>query len=304
MRLRIYEAALFGLLVATLPATAQQNSSLQPLFQALRQQGLGGGQYEGTFTPTPQQMLERVNRSTIQELASASNALVRNPNDVKALVQRAVAADDASMASLYRSFWLHFAAKDLERALRIDPNNFPAHHYYGDVCFRVGDSNDAQPVMHLAVTHFTKAIQLQPNSARTYMGRGWAYLMMDDQAHARADFNKALQLDPSLRPQLVREANSIMQTRRQKGCVQAMLQRMGAYVVNRNARTASQCADVKGYWTGSECRISTAMAPGPILAGPQDSKTANAGLGAGNCAPPPNAVDDRYDPRAGGYVVR
>lgn len=303
MKARVWDAAVVGLLISMPAIRAQQNDGMQALVQAMHQQGLAGGMYEGMFAPTPQQMLQRVDRNTIQQLVSASAALARNPNDVNALVQRA-STDSAAMESMYRQSWLHFAAKDLERALRIDPNNFPARHYYGDVCYRVGDVSDAQPVMHLAVVQFTKALQLNPGSAPTWMGRGWAYLMLDDQTHARADFEKALQLDPNLRPKLIREANSIMQTRKQKGCVQAMLRRMGAYVVNRNARTADQCAGVKGYWTGSECRISTAMAPGPLLLGPQDSATGNAGLNGPSCAPPTGAPDDKYSPRAGGYVVR
>jgi hypothetical protein len=73
--------------------------------------------------------------------------------------------------------------------------------------------------MHLAVNHFNRAIQLKPDSARTYMGRGWAYLMMDDQVHANADFQKTLQLDPSLRSELTKEATGIREKRLQKGCI-------------------------------------------------------------------------------------
>jgi tetratricopeptide (TPR) repeat protein len=106
--------------------------------------------------------------------------------------------------------------------------------------------NAAQPVMHPAVIHFNRALQLKPDSARTYMGRGWAYLMMDDQAHANADFQKALQLDPSLRDQLVRQANGIRQKRAQKGCIQAAMQRGGVKgVMAANCPPPPDAADYK-----------------------------------------------------------
>jgi tetratricopeptide (TPR) repeat protein len=172
-------------------------------------------------------------------------------------------------------------------------------------CFQAGDVGAAQPIMHLAVIQFTKAIALRPNSARSYMGRGWAYLMLNDGAHAQADFRKALRLDPGLRNQLVTEAKAILEKKCEGSAAAAMLQRMGAYSVNRDARTASQCAAVKGYWNGSECRISTAMAPGPLMLGPKDSVTGNARFSGGCAAQPnPNAPDYKYNRRAGGVFVK
>jgi tetratricopeptide (TPR) repeat protein len=252
------------------------------------------------FNVSPQQMFAGVDAATVRQFVAVSNTLQRNPNDVNALISRAGISLNISNRSLYSFQWVHFAAKDLERALRLDPNNFPAHHDYGMACFKAGDVNDAQPVMHLAVMQFTKAIQLRPDSARSYMGRGWAYLMLDDPTHANADFQQALQLNPGLRSELTTEAEAIRQKRAQKGCITAMMQRMGAYIVNRNARTPEQCAAAKGYWTHSECRISTAMAPGPVMGDP----TGNAGLGGHSCPPPPDAVNNKYSSRAGGYVVK
>jgi tetratricopeptide (TPR) repeat protein len=261
-------------------------------------------QANNPFSLTPQQMLQGVDAQTVQQLNAASAAVQKNPNDVNALVTRAVIDLDIADKSPYSYQWVQSAAVDLEKALRLQPNNFYALHNYAMAYYQSGDFGDGQPAMHQAIVFFTKALQVQPNSARTYMGRGWAYLMLDDEAHANADFQKALQLDPSLRQQLTQQADAIRQKRAQKGCVQAMMQRMGAYVVDHNAVTANQCAAHKGYWTGSECRISTAMAPGPIAAGGQDAETANRGLNAGNCTPPRDAVDDKYNPRIGGSVVR
>lgn len=93
------------------------------------------------------------------------------------------------------------------------------------------------------------------------MGRGWAYLMMDDLADAQADFSRALQIDSSLHNELETEANAIAAKRAQKPAVLAMMRKLGSYVVNQTARTPQQCGIVKGYWTNNECRVSTAMAP-------------------------------------------
>lgn len=209
------------------------------------------GNYNNAFSLTPQQMLEGVDSASVQQLNAASNAIVRNPNDVNALVTRAVVSLKVADRSRYSFQWVHFAAKDLEKAIRLDPNNFYALHNYAMACYQAGDFSDAQPAMHLAVIQFTKAIQVKPDSARSYMGRGWAYLMMDDQANANADFQKALRLDPNLQDQLVRQAAAIRQKRAQKACVVAMMQH----------RSAGHCA-------------------------------------------PPDAVNDKYNPRAGGYFLK
>lgn len=256
------------------------------------------------FSVSPQQMLQGVDVQTAQQLSAASNAIQRNPNDVNALLQRGTISLGIADRSPYSFQWVHFAAIDLEKALRLDPNSFVAHHAYGVAYYMAGDASDDQPNMHQAVAQFTRAIQLKPDFARSYMGRGYAYLMMDDEAHADPDFQKALQLDPSLQNQLTTQADAIRQKRGQKGCVKAMMDRMSAYVVDRGATTPTQCAAHKGYWAGSECRISTAMAPGPLALGSQDAATGNRGLASGGCAPPRNAVNNRYDPRIGGSVVK
>jgi tetratricopeptide (TPR) repeat protein len=285
MKVRIYRVIFLGVLMSTLDAQAQQNPGLQALFQALHQHGYAGGTYDGFFTATPQQMIERVDSNTIQQLAAASNVLQRSPNDVNALVQRGSSALSAADQSMYRDSWLHFAAQDLESALRLEPNNFYARHNYAQTCLESGDVSSEQRVTQLAVFHFTKAIALKPDSARSYMGRGWAYLMLKDEAHASADFEKALQLDPSLRPQLVAEANAIRQKLGQIAGAQQTLRAMGSYTVDHSARSAEQCAANKGYWTNGECRFT------------------DLGLHQG-FAPPDSPGTGTYNPRAGGTFVK
>jgi tetratricopeptide (TPR) repeat protein len=216
------------------------------------------------FQVSQQQLLEGVPQNLVQRFIDAATAIHERPTDINAQIELAAVCLDIANRSHYSFQWIHYAAKTLEQVLRQNPNNFMARHDYAMACFQEGDLNPAQPVMRLAITHFKKAIALKPDSARSYMGRGWAYLMLDDSAHAQADFNAALQIDPSLRNELENEARAIAAKRAQKPAVEAMMRRLGSYVVNSTARTAQQCAAIKGYWTNNECRISTAMAPFPV----------------------------------------
>ena len=252
--------------------------------------------------PAAQEMAQYADPALLQQFGQYTAQLNANPRNVAVLTNRGVVSMTIARKSPMGVFWLYAASKDLEKAIQLAPNDFYAHHNYAEVCFRYGDAPNDHSAELLAVREYTKAIEIKPDSARSYMGRSWAYLMLNDAAHSAADAQRALQIDPRLRADLENESNAIRERLRQSACAQQTVQRMGAYTVNRNARTSQQCAGVKGYWTAGECRISTAMAPGPVMAG-QDSATANAGLSGGNCAPV-DATDHKYSPRAGGYVVK
>ena len=256
-----------------------------------------------TALPTPQEMMKASDPALLRQFQQYSQQIEADPRNVAALTNRGVISMTIARHSMLDVFWLYAAAKDLEKAVQLAPNDFYAHHNYAEACFRYGDAPNDHSAEQLAIREYTRAIEIRPNSARSYMGRSWAYLMLNDTARAAADAQRTLQLDPSLRADLENESNAIRQRKGQFACAQQTVQRMGAYYVNRNAHTADQCAAAKGYWTSGECRISTAMAPGPVAMGSQDARTANAGLGGGNCAPV-DAPDHRYSPRAGGYVVK
>ncbi|MDR1574716.1 MAG: hypothetical protein LBS37_01810 [Treponema sp.] len=49
----------------------------------------------------------------------------------------------------------------------------------------------------LAIADYTRTINLNPNDSYAYNYHGYAYLMKDDESRARADFLKALQIDPN-----------------------------------------------------------------------------------------------------------
>jgi tetratricopeptide (TPR) repeat protein len=76
-----------------------------------------------------------------------------------------------------------------------------------------------------AVDAFNHAIALNPRSARSYLGRGWAYYQMNEEAHANADFQKALQLDPSLRADMQKEIGNIQERHRQENNTRGTLLR-------------------------------------------------------------------------------
>ncbi len=281
---------------------ALRNTGLIALFfsAAAAAQGLMAPQ---DAMPTAQEMAKYADPALLQQFEQYTTQLNANPRNVAVLTNRGVVSMSIARKSPMGVFWLYAAAKDLERAIQLGPNDFYAHHNYAEACFRYGDSPNDHSAELLAIREYTRAIEIKPDSARSYMGRSWAYLMLHDEAHAAADAQRTLQLDPRLRADLENESNAIRQHSSQFACAQQTVQRMGAYYVDRTARTAQQCATVKGYWTSGECRISTAMAPGPVMAGAKDAATANAGLSGSRCAPP-DAGDNRYSPRAGGYVVK
>jgi tetratricopeptide (TPR) repeat protein len=136
-----------------------------------------------------------------QMLQDSSTALARNPNDEAAYVRRGVAH-------------LVLAIRDFEAALRLRPDDFFAHHNYAHAAFLAGRPQ-------VAVQEFTRALALNPNAARSYMGRGWSWLMLGQDSRAQADFNQALQLDRSLQAQLASTANDIRRSRAQHPTVQA-----------------------------------------------------------------------------------
>lgn len=211
--------------------------------------------------PSNEEMTRGVDPRLLNQLAQLTAQIQANPQNVAALDNRGVVSLTISRKSPLGVFWLYVAAVDLEKAIQMAPNDFYARHNYAEVCFRYGDAPNDHSAMNLAVSQYTKAIEIRPNSARSYMGRSWAYLMLGDEARFEADARRALQLDPSLQTDMQKEVAGIRENRRQGAAAQETLRRMGTYYVQGSAHTATQCAQFKGYWTNSECRISTAMNP-------------------------------------------
>jgi TPR repeat protein len=134
-------------------------------------------------------------------------------------VNRGVAAHRLAKKSRYGDYLDWLAAKDLEAAVKLDPKDFTAWHNYGDLNYASGDDwvHNSHANAQRALWAFNHAIALNPKSARTYLGRGWTYYELNDQAHADADFQKALQLDPSLRADMQKEIANIQERHRRVG---------------------------------------------------------------------------------------
>jgi TPR repeat protein len=161
------------------------------------------------------------------ELGTLIDRLKRNPNDVDSLIRCGVFFMQEAPNHLDSfSNWMAVSKYELARAVSLEPNNFYARHNYGQALFQGGDlkplEGDAarfnpqaaaerasHPNMRLAVAEFTSAIEINPRSARSYMGRGFAYLMLGDSSNAQQDFDQALRLDPTLRHDLETEAAAI-----------------------------------------------------------------------------------------------
>jgi Flp pilus assembly protein TadD len=125
-----------------------------------------------------------------------------------------------------------------------------------------------------ALWAFDHAIALNPKSARSYLGRGWTYYQLNDQAHANADFQKALQLDPSLRADMRKEIANIDKRHQQEDAARGTMAQMARYFVLKSARNQEECAAGKGTWvtqynrngtaaSNGECHVSMALYPGP-----------------------------------------
>ncbi len=121
-----------------------------------------------------------------------SQRIHQDPRDANAYVTRAA-------CRLSPSPWLRkpplqnveSAVSDLEIALKLDPQNYYAHHNYAHAAYLLGF--DA-----FAIGEFTKAIALNPKSARSYLGRGWANSNLCRMNDMAADFAQAERLDPAL----------------------------------------------------------------------------------------------------------
>jgi tetratricopeptide (TPR) repeat protein len=218
--------------------------------------------------PSTEQMLRNKDPQKVQLLASLTDRLKKNPNDIDALDQRGqLYLQFSELKDLYWSYWQDLAAKDLERAVQLNAKDFTAWLNYGLLNFEVGDMwwvNDHSNAKR-SVWAYTNAIQLKPNYARAYVGRGWSYLEMGDEQHANADFQTALRLDPSLKGVIEQESAAIRNQNAQVPGARAEIKMMGDYWVAPNVHDYYQCQALKGVWAeaNNECRFSKMLNAAP-----------------------------------------
>ena len=72
------------------------------------------------------------------------------------------------------------------------PKSAQEYHDQGMSCLMAGGAGPAE-----AVEYFSKAIEQDPHFVKSYNCRGVAYVMLEQYDKAKADFEKALELDPN-----------------------------------------------------------------------------------------------------------
>jgi tetratricopeptide (TPR) repeat protein len=247
-------AAIVATLAVGRVAVAQQSSSW-----------LGGWLQ---VQPSPQRIeadLQRQDPKLVQTMASDVAALQKNPNNAAALSELGAVClafqEQKNPTSLW-TVWQEVSAKALEKAVQLNPKDWIAWHNYGQLNFEAGDlwalrdhSNARR-----AVWAFDHAIALNPQSARSFMGRGWAYLEMDDAAHANADFQTTLRLDPTRRADIDKEIGIIRGQKAQEARARGTVGQIGAigsfwHDLDMRAKDSDPgaCARVQGTWSGSSC---------------------------------------------------
>ena len=78
---------------------------------------------------------------------------------------------------------------DLNEVIRLEPNNADAYQMRG--YFHLDKMDDPAT----AIGDLSRAITIMP-SAQSYLTRAWAYLDLNDEEKAGADFERAIRLDP------------------------------------------------------------------------------------------------------------
>lgn len=80
------------------------------------------------------------------------------------------------------------AHKDLERAVALSPDSYPAHYLLGNVLAKTGDVDGA-------IRQYETAIRLSPGQPRTYVQLGLALEKKNQMAEAERNFEAALSAD-------------------------------------------------------------------------------------------------------------
>ena len=144
--------------------------------------------------PSVERVLAGCDPQQVREFQQLSAVLSKNPNDEGARVNRGVTAHRLAKKIRYGDYLDWLAAKDLEKAVKLDPKDFTAWHNYGDLNYASGDNwaHNSHANADRAVWAFSQAIALNPKSARTYLGRGWTYYELNDAGARRCRFSKGV----------------------------------------------------------------------------------------------------------------
>ena len=148
------------------------------------------------------------------QIAQATARIQQNPRDTNAWVTRAVYYMTLGPGGVSPPLHnLEHAVSDLETALKIDPRNFYALHNYGQVAYLLNFDE-------FAVYEYRKALTVNPRSARSYVGIGWAYYDECKFNDAIANFNQAVRMDYSMQSQIA-SSQKIQQKRQECASIEA-----------------------------------------------------------------------------------
>jgi tetratricopeptide (TPR) repeat protein len=139
--------------------------------------------------------------------AALNQEIRANSRNVNALITRAACNLNSSRPPYKPPLQnVELAVADLEAALRLEPQNYYALHNYAQAAYLLGFDQ-------YAATEYTKAIEVNPHGARSYLGRGWAYANLCQLKNMNEDFGQAVRLDHSLQRE-VASAQQVSQAER------------------------------------------------------------------------------------------
>lgn len=116
-----------------------------------------------------------------QEIARWTEALAKNPEDTEAYMRRGIA--------YLRSYFIHKALPDLDRALELNPNLALAYIHRGRAHRRLNRLDQA-------IANYNRALELEPENAYAWALRAGVYLDTRRYKEAVRDFQEALRLQP------------------------------------------------------------------------------------------------------------
>ncbi len=105
--------------------------------------------------------------------------------------------------SLYHSGRYREAVTQLSKFVVVNPNDPQGHYVLADALYlqytHVHQVGPADPkILHQALFHFSRAIEIDPRHAEAYSQRGVVRLALGDAPGSKADYETALQIDPRL----------------------------------------------------------------------------------------------------------
>jgi Flp pilus assembly protein TadD len=127
--------------------------------------------------------------NTNKSFVNTSMAIQLDPTDPEYVYSR------ANMFARNEQFEL--AERDINKAIELEPARGELHWAKGVICLLEARKGMCPKQLQCAIDSFNKAIECDRTVAKYYSSRGAAYHRLGDLDNARADLDKALELDPA-----------------------------------------------------------------------------------------------------------